>query len=70
MTSEEKVRRVYPRAYLYKHTLWVTVYRVFKSKRSEIELSCWAATAPGAWADAWRRIQALQKAGGDSNGTK
>ena len=58
MTAEKKVKQIYPKAFLFKHKLWVTSYRIFKSRRSEIDLSDWKPNATRAWANAWRRIQA------------
>ena len=61
MTAEQQVKKLYPKAFLFKHTLWVTGYRIFKSRRSEFVLSDWKPRANQAWADALRRIKASEK---------
>ena len=57
MTAEQEVKKKYPKAFLFKHTLWTTSYRIFKSRRSEVDLSDWKPRAISAWADALRRIK-------------
>ena len=57
MTSEEKVKRVYPDAFAY-HT--GSEWRVLRAPAK----NCLAASVmfkSWAWADAWRRIQAERK---------
>ena len=59
MTSEDKVRRVYPDAY------YESLFGGIKDRGNDDEwLSTRSLPPKSAWADAWRRIQAARKDGG------
>ena len=63
MTAEQGVKKKYPKAYSFRYRLGnMKEYRIFKSKRSEVELSGWHKSESGAWADVLHRIKAGGKA--------
>jgi hypothetical protein len=58
--AKENVRYVYPKASAYHYSLGgdISNWCIFKSRRSEIDLSNWHLTEGCAWSEAWKRIQA------------
>ena len=58
MTSEQKVKQVYPKAFsrLMFYRLDLRYWKIFTFTYSEVPLSGGAPRESWAWADAWRRI--------------
>jgi hypothetical protein len=58
--AKENVKHVYPKASAYHYSLGGLIrdWRIFKSRRFEIDLSDWHSTEGRAWSEAWKRIQA------------
>ena len=58
MTSEQKVKQVYPkaRARVMFYATHLKSWKIFKSPYSNVPLGLWAPRESSAWADAWRNI--------------